>query len=136
MREVITSTVVMASSTSRPRAMSSAPSEMRCRSMRANSMIGKMIATVRGIDSATTAPGRSPRLTTLQAMMMAIACQSDVMNSPMAWLTTSGWGDTKGGDLSRREFEIDLLVLRAEHLNLRDVLHLQKLRAHVFDVIA
>ena len=45
--------------------MISAPSEMRCRSMSMNSMIGKMIATVSGIDSATTAPGRKPRLTML-----------------------------------------------------------------------
>ena len=53
-------------------------------------MIGKMMATVSGIASATTAPGRKPRLTTLTAMMMAIACQSDVMNSRMAVLTTTG----------------------------------------------
>ena len=53
-------------------------------------MIGKMIAIVSGIESATTAPGRKPRLTMLTAMMMAIACQSDSMNSPMAFLTTTG----------------------------------------------
>src|SRR6516225_1013045 len=95
MREVITSTVVIASSTSRPRAMISAPSEMRCRSIPMNSMIGKIIATVSGIDKATTAPGRNPRLTMLQAMMMAMACQRDSMNSPMAFFTTTGWSDTK-----------------------------------------
>ena len=34
-----------------------APSEMRCRSMWNDSMIGKTIASVSGIDSATTVPG-------------------------------------------------------------------------------
>ena len=47
-------------------------------------MIGKTIASVSGMESATTRPGRTPRLTKLTAMMMAIACQSDFMNSPMA----------------------------------------------------
>jgi hypothetical protein len=40
-------------------------------------MIGNTIAIVSGIDNATTAPGRKPRLTTLTAMMMAIACHKD-----------------------------------------------------------
>jgi hypothetical protein len=53
-------------------------------------MMGKMIAIVSGIDSATTAPGRKPRLMMLTAMMMAIACQSDSMNSPIALFTTTG----------------------------------------------
>ena len=74
--------------------MISAPSEMRWRSMPIYSMIGKMIAMVRGIDRATTAPGRMPRLTMLTAMMMAMACHSDSMNSPMAFFTTTGWSDT------------------------------------------
>ena len=74
--------------------MISAPSEMRCRSMPIYSMIGKMIAMVSGIDRATTAPGRMPRLTMLTAMMMAMACHSDSMNSPMAFFTTTGWSDT------------------------------------------
>jgi len=55
-----------------------------------DSMMGKMIAIVSGIDSATTAPGRKPRLMMLTAMMMAIACQSDSMNSPIALFTTTG----------------------------------------------
>ena len=75
--------------------MISAPSEMRCRSIPINSMIGKIIATVSGIDKATTAPGRNPRLTMLQAMMMAMACQRDSINSPMAFFTTTGWSDTR-----------------------------------------
>ncbi len=37
-------------------------------------MIGKTIASVSGIDSATTVPGRTPRLTKLAAMMIRIAC--------------------------------------------------------------
>src|ERR1700683_197038 len=91
----MTSTVVMASSTRSPRAMMSAPSEMRCRSMRRSSMIGNTIAIVSGIDSATTAPGRKPRLTMLTAMMMAIACQREVVNSLIAVLTTTGWSETR-----------------------------------------
>ena len=42
------------------------------------------MASVSGIDSATMAPGRMPRLMKLTAMMMAIACHSEIMNSPMA----------------------------------------------------
>ena len=83
-RVVMASIVVMASSTSRASAMISAPSEMRCRSMPTNSMTGNTIASVSGIDSATTAPARTPRLTKLTAMMIAIACHSEVMNSPIA----------------------------------------------------
>ena len=36
------------------------------------------MASVSGIEAATIAPGRMPRLTMLTAMMMAIACRSDV----------------------------------------------------------
>ena len=82
------SIVLMASSTSKVSAMMSAPSEMRCRSMLTNSMTGNTIASVSGIESATIAPARTPRLMTLTAMMMAIACHSDVMNSPIALRTT------------------------------------------------
>ncbi len=38
--------------------------------------------------------------------------------------------------LAGREFDIDLLVLRAEDLDLGDVGNLQQLRAHVLDIIA
>ena len=86
----MTSMVVIALSTRRLREMISAPSEMRCRSMCIASMIGNTIAIVSGIVSATTEPGRRPRLMMLTAMMMAIACQSDSMNSPMAVWTTTG----------------------------------------------
>ena len=47
-------------------------------------MIGKTMASVSGIESATTGPGRTPRLMKLTAMMMTIACHSDVVNSPIA----------------------------------------------------
>ena len=67
-----------------------APSEMRWRSMCIASMIGNTIAIVSGIVSATTEPGRKPRLMMLTAMMMAIACHSDSMNSPIAVWTTTG----------------------------------------------
>jgi hypothetical protein len=69
--------------------MISAPSEIRCRSILKSSMIGKIIATVSGIDKATTAPARNPRLSMLQTMMMAMACQSDTINSPIAFFTTA-----------------------------------------------
>ena len=42
------------------------------------------MASVSGIDSAMTAPARAPRLTKLTAMMMAMACHSDVVKSRMA----------------------------------------------------
>ncbi len=47
------------------------------------------IASVSGIDKATMAPARKPRLSTLTAMMIAIACHSEVMNSPIAPRTTA-----------------------------------------------
>ena len=70
--------------------MMSAPSEMRWRSMCSSPMIGNVMAIVRGIDSATTVPGRTPRAMKLTAMMMAIACHSDSRNSLMACSTTTG----------------------------------------------
>ena len=48
---------------------------------RQSSMIGKTMASVSGMDSATTRPGRTPRLMKLTTRMIATACQSDVMNS-------------------------------------------------------
>ncbi|EXI69763.1 MAG: hypothetical protein AW08_00256 [Candidatus Accumulibacter adjunctus] len=75
--------------------MISAPSEMRCRSMWATSMTAKTIAIVSGIASATTVPGRTPRLTKLHARMMTIACQSEVMKSLIAWSTVTAWSATR-----------------------------------------
>ncbi len=67
--------------------MISAPSETRCRSMCTKSMIANTIASVSGIDSATTAPGRTPRLTKLHTRMIAIACHSEAMKSLIATST-------------------------------------------------
>src|SRR5262249_55240954 len=86
-RMVMASMVLMASSTSSVSAMMSAPSEMRCRSMLTNAMIGNTIASVSGMESATMAPARTPRLRMLTPMMMAIACHNDVVNSPIALRT-------------------------------------------------
>ncbi len=55
------------------------------------------MASVSGIDSATMRPGRTPRLMKLIARMIAIACHSEVMNSPMAWSTVTGWSATRTG---------------------------------------
>ncbi len=87
-RIVMASIVLMASSTSSDSAMMSAPSDMRCKSMLTYCITGKTTASVSGIENATIAPALSPRLMTLTAMMIAIACQSDSMNSPMALCTT------------------------------------------------
>jgi hypothetical protein len=89
--------VVMALSTSSPRAMISAPSEMRCRSMSAICMTGNTIASVSGKDSATTRPARPPSDAKLITRMIAIACQREIMNSLIASSTTSGWFATSTG---------------------------------------
>jgi hypothetical protein len=91
----MTSIVVMALSTSRLNEMMRAPSEMRCRSMCIACMIGNTIAMVSGTVSATTEPGLNPKLMMLTAMMMAIACQSDSKNSPIAVWMTTGWSLTR-----------------------------------------
>ena len=67
----------------------SAPSDMRCMSMPDISMIGKTMASVSGIESAMIRPGRTPRLMKLTTRMIAIACNSDVMNSEMALSTVT-----------------------------------------------
>ena len=89
--------VVMALSTSSDSAMISAPREMRCRSMSAICMMGKTIASVSGNDRATIRPARPPSAAKLTTRMMAIACHSDSMNSPMAVSTTCGWFATSTG---------------------------------------
>ncbi len=93
------STVVIASSTSSVSAMMSAPSEMRCRSMCATSMTANTIASVSGIANATTAPGRTPRLTKLQTRMISIACHSEVMKSLIATSTETAWSATSTGSM-------------------------------------
>ncbi len=98
-RRIAASTVVIASSTSSVSAMMSAPSEMRCRSMSVMSITANTIASVSGIASATTAPGRTPRLTKLQTRMITIACQRDSMNSPIAVSTVTAWSATSVGSM-------------------------------------
>src|SRR5215204_2393123 len=74
--EIIISMVIMASSTRRPRAMMSAPREMRCRLMSIAFMLTKTMASTSGIDRATTTPGFIPRLRKLTTRTMAIASKS------------------------------------------------------------
>ena len=69
--------------------MISAPSEMRCMSMASTFITAKTMASVSGIASATTSPGRTPRLMKLMARMMPTACQSEAMKSSMASSTTT-----------------------------------------------
>ena len=56
---IIISTAMMASSTSRPSAMISAPSEMRWKSMPSSIMPTKVMASTSGTDSATMMPVRT-----------------------------------------------------------------------------
>ncbi|MNT33192.1 hypothetical protein D3C72_1691050 [compost metagenome] len=91
----IISTAMMASSTSRPSAMISEPSEMRCRSMPSRYMARKVIASTSGMDSATTMPLRTPRLRKHTASTITTASISTFMNSPTAFFTTCGWSDTE-----------------------------------------
>ena len=66
-----------------------APREIRCISMLASSMTENTMASVNGMDSAITNPGRTPRLMKLTASMIAIDCHNEVMNSPMAVFTVT-----------------------------------------------
>ena len=52
-------------------------------------MTENTIASVNGMESAMTRPGRTPRLMKLTTRMMATACHSDVMNSAMALSTVT-----------------------------------------------
>jgi hypothetical protein len=70
---IIISTVIIASSTSRPREMMRAPSEMRCRLVPARLIARKTIESTRGMARATTRPARMPRLRKLTARTIAIA---------------------------------------------------------------
>ena len=67
--------------------------------MCATFMMAKTMASVSGMASATTVPGRTPRLTKLQTRMMTIACHSDVMKSPMATSTETDWSATSTGSM-------------------------------------
>ena len=87
----IISTAMMASSTSRPSAMISAPSVMRCRSSDIAFMTMKTIASTSGTDSATTMPVRQPSATKETNSTIASASMKECTNSPTACSTTLGW---------------------------------------------
>ena len=87
--ESVASVVVIASSTSNASAMMSAPSDMRCMSMPVSSISEKTMASVSGMASAMTKPGRTPRLMKLTARMIATACHSEVMKSEIACSTVT-----------------------------------------------
>ena len=90
----IISTAMIASSTSRPSAMISAPSEMRWRSMPKMYMQRNVTASTSGIDSATTMPVRMPSEMKLTASTMITASASVLMNSRIESFTTVGWSDS------------------------------------------
>ena len=62
--------------------------------MLATSMTANTIAIVSGMASATTAPGRTPRLTKLHTRMMTMACHKWVMKSLIARSTVTAWSAT------------------------------------------
>ncbi|SXE52611.1 Uncharacterised protein [Klebsiella variicola] len=93
-RETITSMVIMASSTSSPRAMISAPSEMRCRPMPHSSITVKVMASTSGMAAATTRPARRPSDTNDTASTMTTASASTRTKPLTAWLTTADWSAT------------------------------------------
>ena len=49
--------------------------------------------------SATTVPARAPRLTKLMAMMIAMACHSEVVKSLIASSTVTDWSATSTGSM-------------------------------------
>ena len=69
-------------------------------------MIANTIASVSGIASATTVPGRMPRLTKLHARMIRIACHSDAMKSLIATSTVTAWSATRVGSMPSGRFAV------------------------------
>ena len=86
----IISTAMMASSTSSPSAMISAPSVIRCRSIDIAFITMNTIASTSGTDSATTMPVRHPKATKLTNSTIASASMKECTNSPTARSTTLG----------------------------------------------
>src|SRR5487761_1928993 len=76
----IISTAIMASSTNNPSAMTSAPSEIRCRSIPKTFMAKKVMTSTSGIDNATTKPVRKPKLRNETASTMIMASESELWN--------------------------------------------------------
>jgi len=75
---------MMASSTSRPRARTMAPSEIRSKSRWVSIMITIRQARVNGTAAATMMPTRQPRLIRLTAITTARATKNFTMNSSNA----------------------------------------------------
>jgi hypothetical protein len=91
----IISTAMIASSTSRPSASTSAPSEILCRSMPKYFIAANVIASTSGIDSATTRPVRRPSEKKLTSSTIATAIASVSTNSPTERATARGWSATR-----------------------------------------
>ena len=87
----IISMAMMASSTSRPSAMISAPSVMRCRSIPAAYMTRNTIASTSGTDSATTMPVRQPSERKLTTSTISSASAKVWTNSDTDCSTICGW---------------------------------------------
>ncbi len=81
---------MIASSTSRPSARMSAPSEILCRPTPSRYIDRNVAASTSGIDSATTRPLRAPRLKKLTSSTMATASATDRVNSPIESRTARG----------------------------------------------
>src|SRR5215471_15718254 len=56
-------------------------------------------ASVSGMASATTAPGRTPSVTKLTTRMMTIACHSESVKSLIAPSTVTAWSETRNGSM-------------------------------------
>ena len=63
-------------------------------------------ASTSGIEIATTAPARRPRLTRLTASTMATASHSASMNSSTACSTVTGWSATSVGSIPTGRFAV------------------------------
>ena len=90
----IISTAMIASSTSRPSASTSAPSEILCRPMPSQYITAKVIASTSGIEMATTSPVRKPSEKKLTSSTMVTASARTRTNSPTDSRTASGWSET------------------------------------------
>ena len=87
----IISMAMIASSTSSPSAMISAPRVMRLRSIPISDITKKTIASTSGTDSATTMPVRSPSDRNETSSTIPSASANDLTNSWIECSTTTGW---------------------------------------------
>ena len=94
--------------------MISAPSEMRCRSMPVKLMTVNTAASTSGIDSATTAPARTPRLSRLTPSTMAIASHRASMKSSTACSTVTVWLATSTGSMPTGRFSVIRAIASAD----------------------